>query len=291
LHSLAAAVIAYDKPVEILVIDNNSTDDSTNLVHQFAGQRPDLSLRLISEPCQGLSHARNRGMQEAGGDLICFIDDDVIVPERWLTELASTFDLSPQIGCVGGRVELVWPDSTRLPRQTQIKERGSFSSCDYGRESRLLGMKESVVGANFALTRAAAEQVGSFNPALGRVHQCLLSGEETDFLSRLRRNGFLIAYSSGGFLYHKVPAARATVRWLLARNYWQGITFSVMTTRRSPGYVLRYLMMLVYNTLIFCLALLTFNKALIIHRLCKVGIVLGRLRGCAVPPVKHTGEA
>src|SRR6476469_8738688 len=68
--------------LEILIIDNNCTDDTSDVVESFQKKLP---IRRITESCQGLSHARNRAAKEFRGDVLLFTDDDMRLTPNWLT--------------------------------------------------------------------------------------------------------------------------------------------------------------------------------------------------------------
>jgi hypothetical protein len=68
------------------------------------------------------------------------------------------------------------------------------------------------------------DTVGLFNINLGRVNSCLLSGEEREFVERVRAHGFSLAYAAKGYVFHRVPLERLTIAWLSRRHFWQGVT-------------------------------------------------------------------
>src|SRR5215813_2754931 len=91
---------------EVLVIDNNSVD-STETVLQSLSRNFPRPLRWVKEIKQGLSHARNRGIQEARGDYVAFTEDDVRIDGFWVSSIWKMF---AKTGCsaVAGRIELLW---------------------------------------------------------------------------------------------------------------------------------------------------------------------------------------
>ncbi|WP_198245572.1 glycosyltransferase [methane-oxidizing endosymbiont of Gigantopelta aegis] len=96
---------------EVLLVDNNSTDNTKQVTEDF-NQSSSLNIRYIFEQKQGLSYARNRGINEAKGTYLMFIDDDIRVTENWLQSIYSTFK---QYDCdaVGGRIHIESPN--KLP--------------------------------------------------------------------------------------------------------------------------------------------------------------------------------
>jgi glycosyltransferase involved in cell wall biosynthesis len=223
LTTLVAAVRASGFDAEILVVNNASTDATDEVVTGLIDEYPDAGILLINEPRQGLSHARNTGINRSRGDVICFLDDDVLIPEVWLSGLLDGFSLGESIGCVAGRIELSWPDVPRPPWLDRrcLRLYGAFS---HGERSFVLPCGEDFFGGNVALTREAVEKVGLFDTGLGRKESSLMSGEDTDYSRRLWESGFTIAYSSEGFIYHRVQPERLKIFWVARRAFWAGVT-------------------------------------------------------------------
>ena len=87
--------------IELVIVDNNSTDHTQKVVEEF---QPECScqMRYVVETNAGLSYARNRGIDEASGNIVAFVDDDVFFDKAWLREILKAFDDNPEISCVGG---------------------------------------------------------------------------------------------------------------------------------------------------------------------------------------------
>jgi glycosyltransferase involved in cell wall biosynthesis len=96
LESLTRQTLAPD---EVVVVDNNSTVSYSQVFERFA---PRLPLKTVIEPKTGIPFARNRGLQEASGDIILFTDDDCEPEPQWVEELVRPFYRDPHIGAVGG---------------------------------------------------------------------------------------------------------------------------------------------------------------------------------------------
>ena len=92
--------------MEIVVVDNASTDDTESVVRDLA--RTVRRLRHVLEPQLGVSHARNRGAAEANGELVAFIDDDAVASRGWLKALARAAHDEPNAVAVGGQEGLLW---------------------------------------------------------------------------------------------------------------------------------------------------------------------------------------
>lgn len=103
LGSILRSMDACPKSVELVVVDNGSTDCTGDFIAELALERP--SVRCVPEPVAGLSRARNRGVREAAGEVILFADDDVMVPLPWVEKMTAPI-LSGAADAVGGRVTL-----------------------------------------------------------------------------------------------------------------------------------------------------------------------------------------
>jgi glycosyltransferase involved in cell wall biosynthesis len=254
LHSLADALASYRKPVEVLVVNNASTDNTNDVVTAFIREKSP-AIALVQEHRKGLSYARNTGLERAKGDVICFLDDDVFVSDGWLEGLLAAFALSNDVGCVAGQIRLRYPEKSR-PAWLDGRYNGLFSECRRGERSFLLPRGDDFIGANFALTRKAVSVVGPFNTALGRKQYSLLSGEDTEYAERLWKQGFTIAYSAEGYVYHRVLPERLTYQWIAKRYFWAGVTNSL---KRNWFYPLSVITRLLSSSLLVLAGLLIFN--------------------------------
>ena len=82
---------------EAVIVNNNSTDNTSEVVEEFAKSHPELNIRLVFEPQQGLSFARNRGIDEAAGEYLIIIDDDEIACPELLAEYYEFLDTHPHV--------------------------------------------------------------------------------------------------------------------------------------------------------------------------------------------------
>lgn len=89
------------QPDEVIVVDNDSNDNTKDVVLSFAGL---LNIKYIFEPVRGIPYARNTGIKNASGDIIAFIDDDCVADENWLKFIEAAFTRDPNIGAVGGEL-------------------------------------------------------------------------------------------------------------------------------------------------------------------------------------------
>jgi glycosyltransferase involved in cell wall biosynthesis len=210
---------------DVLVVDNNSTDGTREVVAGLAASFP-VTLRYLREPRQGKSHALNTGIAAIPSDIIAFTDDDVVVEKRWLAEATRPLMGASSIEYTGGPVRAIWgatPPSW-LPK-TNSNLWGTIAALDYGKEPFVFEERRRIpIGANMAVRRSVFARAGVFNPSLGRVGHSLLGQEQSEFFYRTRRLGIRGVYVPDMELHHHVPAGRLTRRYFRRWWYWKGIS-------------------------------------------------------------------
>lgn len=212
LASLNACELPKDCSVELLVVDNNSTDATADTCAAFA-RVTRVPFRRIMEVQQGLSFARNRGISEASGDAIVFTDDDVLVNAEWLAVYAREFG-DTGTGCAFGRVYPDWRG--HKPAWFTNELRPAYALLDYG-DVRLIvtDISREFFGANFAVRRDLLVSIGGFDVQLGRTKSKLFIGEETRVFVELLRRGSRIVYNPAIVVHHVIEEARKQPAYLL----------------------------------------------------------------------------
>lgn len=186
---------------EIVVVDNNSTDDTRRVLDLLADPR----LRILHEPRQGLSYARNAGLAAARGDVAAFTDDDVQTAPDWVSTIVASLDDHPSIDGVGGRVLPEW--SIAPPPWLTTAHWSPLALQDHGEQQRVFDRGEPIglVGANVAFRRAVFDRIGVFSTTVQRVKDGVGSTEDHELLTRL--------YEAGGrMLYEPRLLVRAAVQ-------------------------------------------------------------------------------
>ncbi|MCZ2135307.1 MAG: glycosyltransferase [Burkholderiales bacterium] len=245
LESLTALRAPDGVAWELIVIDNNSRDDTRAVAQRFAATLP---LRYVFEAEQGLSAARNRALREFRGEVLLFTDDDVVVDALWLAAYAAAAQTHPQAGYLGGRVAPFYPDGR--PRWLRDESEqlalidGLLVRFHLGDAVRPFQAGEPTpFGANFALRRALIERVGEFRRDLGVTGTIPGRGEEAEYLERAIAAGASGVYVGTAIVNHATDLRRLTLPYLFRYGQQKGVAAHRMGVggRGSPVTAATYL--------------------------------------------------
>jgi glycosyltransferase involved in cell wall biosynthesis len=146
---------------EVLVINNNCTDNSEAIIDEFIGKTSELNIRHIKENQQGLSFARNRGLSEAKSDLILYMDDDAIADEDLFEKIVRYMHQHPDVVGLGGKVtpiyegqKPVWLNPYLIMMVTEV---------NYGDKEIICKGKKYPPGCNMTYRTKVLKDVGGFN--------------------------------------------------------------------------------------------------------------------------------
>jgi glycosyltransferase involved in cell wall biosynthesis len=226
----------FDRGDEVVVVDNASTDNTSDVVARGQLGFP-VPLHYLSEPTPGKTPALNCGIAAAAGDVLALTDDDVLVAGDWLATIRRLF-ADPSLALVGGRVDPLWerpaPRWLRVECDGCYKEMASpLALLHYG-EAQPLGAR-TAVGANLVVRRAVHDAIGGFATRLGRRRGTLLCGEDHDFCQRVVAAGYRCEYRPELRVRHWVPADRARLRYFLRWFFWLGVTNAVLESNGLPA--------------------------------------------------------
>lgn len=200
---------------EVLVVDNNSKDQTRDVVTGLIRQHPDR-LRYLFEGQQGKSFALNSGIQDARGRIIAFVDDDVTVDSLWLWALTKEL-LADSCAGAGGKVVPMWTSEppSWLPL-TEPHGLAPLAAFDLGNAPGRL--KEPPFGTNMAFQKQVFAKHGTFRTDLGPRPGSEIRSEDTEFGQRLIDSGERLHYAADAIVYHPVPDERLTKQYFL--RWW-----------------------------------------------------------------------
>ena len=224
--ALAALVAQTDAPpYDVVVVDNNSTDDTARVIERFTSSGV---VRAVREPRQGLSYARNRGMAATSGGIVAFTDDDVRVGPTWVRAIARAFRDHPEASLVGGKVVPDW--AADPPSWLDATFHAPLAVVDYGDRVFRVDAAEprGLIGANLAVRRRALETHDGFSPRLQRVRDGIGSTEDHDLQMRLLQAGAVAVYDPRIVARALVPRERLSKRYHRAWHQGHGRFYARM---------------------------------------------------------------
>jgi glycosyltransferase involved in cell wall biosynthesis len=212
----------YDA-VEVVVV----IDGSEELYEQVRAQYGDVQDVVLhcNDSNLGLSRSRNAGIERSSGDVVAFIDDDAIARENWIAELINTYKRRDAIAA-GGRMAPRWitGEPEWLPPEfywlVGVTHRGfPETECEV----------RNTFGSNISFSKEVFEEVGDFDPDLGRHGDRQIQGEETELAARMHKSfDERVWYNPDAVVEHKVFEYRTDPRWLLERAFWQGYSKRIL---------------------------------------------------------------
>ena len=223
--SLMRAPIPPGMQVTVIVVDNNSKDDTAAVVEDVQ-QHAGLPIVYVRETKQGLSHARNAGIAAGDGDLVGFIDDDEEIEQTWYSVIAREFADSG-VHFIGGPYLPNWvsaiPDWLPPGYHAAIgaippKPRAAFDKDFSG----------NLMGGNAVFRRAVFDQIGVYSTRLGRSGKGLLSEEDAEFYRRLQGAGLHGMYVPDLAILHYIAPGRLTRSYHRRWAYWRAVSQGIL---------------------------------------------------------------
>lgn len=215
---------------EILVVDNNSTDSTAQVVRTYQADWTQVyPLRYCWEPKPGAALARQRAIQEARAFLIGFLDDDNLPASNWVAAACAFAEAHPKAGAYGSQIHGVYevnppPNFERIKAFLAVTERGS--------EALLYHPQRKLLPPSAGLVVRKEAWLGSI-PARcilrGRTTESMLTSEDLEALAYIQQNGWEIWYNPQMEVEHKIPKYRLTSNYLIP--FMGGIGLSRYVTR------------------------------------------------------------
>jgi glycosyltransferase involved in cell wall biosynthesis len=232
-----------DYPTEVIVIDNNQNEELVQRVQQQC-DGASLKVRYVREPSPGLSAARHRGADEAEGDLLVFLDDDVELSPGWLRGMIAGFE-NEAVGICGG------PSIPRFTSSVPAWLWDFVAPTRYGgwycTWESLLDIGRPVAdidpnfvwGLNFGIRRSVLRELGGFHPDLLPPHLQRWQGDgETGLTLKAKEAGVKATYVPEAMLFHHIGPDRLTFAYFCRRARYQGVcdSFTQIRAGKAPDW-------------------------------------------------------
>ena len=210
---------------EIVLVDNNCTDNTREVCEQFAAAHKEVAFRYVIESEQGLSAARNKGIKEAKGDIIIYVDDDALVDSDYIRIYAEHFAAHTDTMAAGGPIEPLY--ETQEPAWMSPYTKALLTAwMNYGNQVREYPKGRYPGGGNAAYRKVVFDKVGLFNTELGRKGNLLLASEEKDIFDKMKAQGMKVLYLPTPVLHHSIPQAK------LEEDYFNRLTLQIGRSER-----------------------------------------------------------
>jgi glucosyl-dolichyl phosphate glucuronosyltransferase len=211
---------------EVIIVDNASTDSTRETVDYFTNQHPNFI--YYYETRVGLSHARNRGWQEAAGEYVAYIDDDCRIPPDWIVKtLKIIYEKSPL--AFGGPY---LPDY-ETTKPTWYKDiYGSYLRGRYPKQA-VPAETFNLCGGNLIVKRQILEALGGFKSEFGMVGTQVGYAEEDDLQMRIRQHwpGGLIYFDPDLTVNHLVQPIKMHLSWRIRYEYHWGRSRAILDNK------------------------------------------------------------
>ncbi len=225
LESIAANDIAKSE-YEIVLVDNNCTDNTHEVCKAFALAHKDVNFHYCVEQEQGLSAARNKAIKESKGDILVYVDDDALVDTHYLHDYVEWFAAHPETMACGGPIEPLY-ETAEPAWMTPYTKALLTAWMNYGDKVREYPHGRYPGGGNAAYRRKVFDKVGLFNTALGRKGGNLMGSEEKDIFDKMHALGMQVLYLPTPVLHHCIPQTK------LEQDYFDRLTFQMGQSERA----------------------------------------------------------
>lgn len=216
LQSLNEQTNYEQQNIEVIVVDNNSSDDTKKVIYEAVPYWKLGKLRYAFELRQGKQFALNHGIRLSKNEILVFTDDDILFPKDWISNISRVFE-DETLDMAGGKTIIIWPNSGK-PTWYDTSMMAILGGVDIGDE-RLSPPPSGYApaGGNLVARRCLFDRVGGFSEALFRY-------EDYEFGLRCARAQVNIAYEPLLVVYAPVASACLTKRYFRRWSFAAGIT-------------------------------------------------------------------
>jgi len=217
---------------EIILVDNNCTDETPDICQNFSLKNPDINFKYFIEKNQGLSFARNRGINESSGNFVTFLDDDAFADKNFLKEITVFMEQNKNVVSVGGKILLHF--ETSAPKWLNKYLASLLGYFNIGDNILQFNKRNYPRGSNMTFRKEIFSRCGYFNTDLGRKGGNLEGSEEKDIYSRIYSLNETVYYLPQAIVYHVVPEERTKIDFI--RKQAIGVGFSEWNRVKRKGF-------------------------------------------------------
>ncbi len=228
---------------EVIIVDNNSTDNTRQVGEEFIAKYPEV-FRYVFEARQGKTFALNTGIRESKGSIVAFTDDDVVIDNNWVFSVKQAFAANQACKAFGGRVLPLWPDTVPqwIAREGDFENtKGTIVEHDLGdcvKKYSQAGV-DPPIGANMFFAREVLDKYGGFNESLNLDINTIPMLEDTEFCNRLLKCKEEMTYIPDSVVYHPVYPERLTKNYFRKHAFKTGRAHYVVSdVKRNGQYVI-----------------------------------------------------
>lgn len=217
---------------EIVIVNNNSTDNTAEICESFIENYKEHNVTYVIERQQGLSFARNRGLKEAEGNIVIFIDDDGQANNDYLEKVYFYFSTEENLVSAGGKVLPKYEGGTE-PKWMSKYLWGLVTKIDYGNKVGPFQSGRYPVGCNMIFLKSVFDEIGMFDTALGRKGRVGLASEEKEIFLKLSALGKKILYIPDAVVMHNIDKERTTKEYVIKLSIGIGKSERLRTIKKG----------------------------------------------------------
>lgn len=227
-----SALAAPEAVWELLIVDNASTDATSEILARPDWHVAGIENRVVREERLGVANARNRAIAESRGEYVLFLDDDETPDPDWLRAMERHIDrYAPD--AIGGPYRVTFEGAPR-PAWLQDDLLGFLGALDHGPQAMpLTSPTTQIYTGNSAFRKATLDRWGLFDPTLGRRGGNRAGGEDTEMYRRLVAAGCNLRWAPDAVIYHRIRSEKLSRRYFLDLHYEMGKSDG--TVKRGRG--------------------------------------------------------
>lgn len=232
LTKLSLQEVTSNQKWTVLVVDNNCTDETSDIVDKHINSRLIPNLRRIIETKQGLTYARLCGIKNTTSEWISFVDDDCLLSEDWVDKAIQFAASHQNCGAFGGKIVVDWETT---PSPILIKKSMNFAACNRGdNPQQLYRHNFHIPGAGLVICRTALEKSGWLDKQFlnDREGKKLSAGGDSEIVLRILNAGYELWYTPDCVLHHFIPTRRISETYLADMVYGFGVAAPYIATLR-----------------------------------------------------------